>query len=82
MIWPSLEANLTNFLVIRTHLSRRFHLVVDFLGLRRNDYDDKHFTTYIFLLNADAENAFKEVKARTVLGLDPAREPDRGTPAR
>ena len=31
-----LEAHLTNFVVIRTHLPRQFHLAVDFLGLRRN----------------------------------------------
>ena len=36
MIWPSLEPHLTNFVVIRTHLSCHLHRVVDYLGLRRN----------------------------------------------
>ena len=36
VIWPSLEAYLTNFDVIWTHLSCYFHPAVDFLGLRRN----------------------------------------------
>jgi hypothetical protein len=36
MIWPSLEPHLTNFVVIRTHLSCLFHLAVNFLSLRRN----------------------------------------------
>ena len=36
MIWPCSEAHLTQFSVIQTHLSRHFHVAVDFLGLRRN----------------------------------------------
>ena len=36
MFWPSLEAHLANFVVIRTHLSCHFHHVVDYPGLRRN----------------------------------------------
>ena len=36
MIWPSLEGHLVVSLVIRTQLFRRFHLAVDFLGLRRS----------------------------------------------
>ena len=38
MIWPLLEAHLADFLVIRTHLSRRFLLTVNFLGLRRSGF--------------------------------------------
>ena len=34
--WASLEAHLTKFVVIQTHLFRRFYLTVDFLGLRRS----------------------------------------------
>ena len=41
MIWPWLEAHLTNFVVIRTHLSCHFHHVVDFLGLRRNGFSSQ-----------------------------------------
>jgi hypothetical protein len=33
VIWPCSEAHSANFLVIQTHLSRHFHLAVDFLGL-------------------------------------------------
>ncbi len=36
VIRPSLEAHLTNFVVIQTHLSCPFHRAVDYLGLRRN----------------------------------------------
>ncbi len=36
MIWQCSEAHSTNFAVIQTHLSHRFYLVVDFLGLRRS----------------------------------------------
>jgi hypothetical protein len=35
VIWRRLEAHSTNFVVILTHLSRRFYLAVDSLGLRR-----------------------------------------------
>jgi hypothetical protein len=36
VIEPSLEAHLTNFAVIRTHLSCHFHRAVDVPGLRRS----------------------------------------------
>jgi hypothetical protein len=36
VIWPCSEAHSANFLVIQTHLFRRFYLAVDFLGLRRS----------------------------------------------
>ena len=35
-IGPRLEAHSANFVVIQTHPSRRFHLAVDSLGLRRS----------------------------------------------
>jgi hypothetical protein len=34
--WRCPEAHSANFVVIQTHLSRRFYLGVDFLGLRRS----------------------------------------------
>ncbi len=34
--WRCPEAHSANFIVIQTHLSRRFYLAVDFLGLRRS----------------------------------------------
>ena len=39
------------------------------------DYEDKHSTTYIPLLSADAENASNETIAQPVLGIDPAAQP-------
>jgi hypothetical protein len=36
VIWPSLEANLTNFAIIQTYFPCHFHRVVDYPGLRRN----------------------------------------------
>ncbi len=35
-VWPCPEGHSANFVVIQTHLSRRFYLAVDFLGLRRS----------------------------------------------
>ena len=49
------------------------------------EYDDEHFTTYIGLLDTDAAGASKDTMARTVLGVDPATEPERAannSPAR
>jgi hypothetical protein len=34
--WRCPEAHSTNFVVIQTHLSRRFYFAVDFLGLGRS----------------------------------------------
>ena len=34
--WQCPESHSANFVVIQTHLSRRFYLAVDFLGLRRS----------------------------------------------
>jgi hypothetical protein len=36
VIGPRLEGHSAQFFIIQTHLSRRFHLAVDFLGLRRS----------------------------------------------
>ncbi len=33
--WRRLKAHSANFVVIQIHLSRRFYLAIDFLGLRR-----------------------------------------------
>ncbi|TIM37241.1 MAG: DUF2285 domain-containing protein [Mesorhizobium sp.] len=40
-------------------------------------YDKDHFTTYMRLLDASADNATEEEMARVILGIDPAREPER-----
>jgi hypothetical protein len=41
------------------------------------DYDRSHLPIYLRLLDAASEGAPWEEVARIVLGLDPAREPDR-----
>jgi hypothetical protein len=41
------------------------------------DYDNAHFTTYMRLLDASADNASDEEMAQVILGIDPAQEPDR-----
>lgn len=44
---------------------------------RLSDYDERHYATYLRLLDADAEGAdWREVVA-VVFGIDPAREPKR-----
>ncbi len=40
-------------------------------------YDKDHFTTYMRLLDASADNATEEEMAHVILGIDPAREPER-----
>ncbi|WP_342710018.1 DUF2285 domain-containing protein [Bradyrhizobium sp. B124] len=40
-------------------------------------YDEQHPTTYMRLLDAEADNADWREVARIVLCIDPAREPDR-----
>ena len=37
------------------------------------EYDDRHDTIYLRLLDAEAEGASKEDMARQILGIDPAR---------
>jgi hypothetical protein len=41
------------------------------------DYDRAHFGEYLRLLDADADGASLEVKARHILLLDPVKEPER-----
>ncbi|MER8600472.1 DUF2285 domain-containing protein [Mesorhizobium sp. M1339] len=44
-------------------------------------YDKAHFTTYMRLLDASADGASEEEMANLVLGIDPAREPERARKA-
>lgn len=41
------------------------------------DYDEKHLSDYLRLLDAAAEGADWQEAVRTILGVDPAIEPDR-----
>jgi hypothetical protein len=41
------------------------------------DYDRTHLSVYLRLLDAAAEGAAWEEAARIVLGIDPARQPER-----
>ena len=41
------------------------------------DYDNAHFTLYLRLLDASADDASEEEMARLILGIDPADEPER-----
>ena len=45
------------------------------------DYDRAHLAIYLRLLDAQAEGAPWEDVARILLGIDPAREPDRARQA-
>jgi hypothetical protein len=45
------------------------------------EYDKAHLVTYLRLLDANAEGASTEVMAEVVLGIDPAREPQRAAKA-
>ena len=40
-------------------------------------YDSEHFTIYMRLLDASADNASEEEMAQVILGIDPAGEPER-----
>jgi len=44
---------------------------------RVNAYDERHFVTYLRLLDADEEGADWREVVLIVFGLDPVREPDR-----
>ncbi len=44
---------------------------------RVNAYDERHFVTYLRLLDADQEGADWREVVQIVFGLDPAREPER-----
>jgi hypothetical protein len=47
------------------------------LTLRVNSYDERHFATYLRLLDAAAENADWREVVSIIFGLDPAKEPER-----
>ncbi|MER8427033.1 DUF2285 domain-containing protein [Mesorhizobium sp. M0644] len=40
-------------------------------------YDRQHFTTYLRLLDAGADEASYEEMAQVILGIDPVHEPER-----
>jgi T6SS, Transcription factor, DNA binding domain len=44
---------------------------------RVNAYDERHFVTYLRLLDADAEGADWREVVMVIFGLDPSREPER-----
>lgn len=44
-------------------------------------YDEAHFVVYLRLLDASAEGASEDEMSRVVLGIDPAREPERARKA-
>jgi len=44
---------------------------------RVNAYDERHFVTYIRLLDADEEGADWREVVSVIFGLDPEREPER-----
>ena len=46
-------------------------------SLRVTSYDERHLTTYLRLLDADAEGADWSEVVMLLFGLDPTREPDR-----
>ena len=48
---------------------------------RLTEYDDRHFDTYVRLLEAANEGMAKDEIARRILGIDPDAEPRRA-PAR
>jgi hypothetical protein len=41
------------------------------------DYDRDHFVIYVRLLDAERDGASEDDMARTILGIDPTKEPDR-----
>ncbi|WFP65633.1 MULTISPECIES: DUF2285 domain-containing protein [unclassified Mesorhizobium] len=44
-------------------------------------YDSRHFSIYLSLIDACADNASEEEMALTILGIDPKREPVRARKA-
>ncbi|MFE0013747.1 DNA -binding domain-containing protein [Mesorhizobium sp. NPDC059054] len=48
---------------------------------RLTEYDNAHFTLYLKLLDACADNASEEEMARDILGIDPMQEPTRARKA-
>lgn len=45
------------------------------------DYDERHFIVYLRLLDASADGASNDEMCRIVLGIDPAKEPERAKQA-
>ena len=45
------------------------------------EYDEEHFVTYFQLLDAEKDGASEQEMARIVLGIDPAKEPERARKA-
>ncbi len=45
------------------------------------DYDESHYVVYLRLLDARTDGASVNEMAQVVLGIDPAREPDRAEKA-
>ncbi len=45
------------------------------------EYDEEHFVTYFQLLDAEKDGATQQEMARIVLGIDPAKEPERARKA-
>lgn len=41
------------------------------------DYDNAHFSLYLRLLDASADDASEEEMAQSILGIDPTDEPER-----
>jgi hypothetical protein len=48
---------------------------------RMTRYDEEHFIVYLRLLDAETDGAMPGEMARVVLGIDPAREPQRAISA-
>ncbi|TGT57765.1 DUF2285 domain-containing protein [Mesorhizobium sp. M00.F.Ca.ET.170.01.1.1] len=44
---------------------------------RLTEYDNEHFSIYLSLIDACADNASEEEMARTIFGIDPTKEPAR-----
>ena len=44
---------------------------------RVNGYDERHFVTYLRLLDAETEGACWQEVVRIIFGIDPAVEPER-----
>ncbi|MDZ5696740.1 DNA -binding domain-containing protein [Chelativorans sp. M5D2P16] len=44
-------------------------------------YDNEHFTIYMRLLDASADEASEEEMAELILGIDPVKEPERARKA-
>lgn len=45
------------------------------------EYDNKHFSIYLKLIDACADNASEEEMAQAILGIDPGQDPARARKA-